>query len=403
MDIIKKSIGELIGYDKNARTHSDDQIQEIANSIENFGFNDPIEIGPDNVIISGHARMAAALKLGLDEVPVIVHSHMNKKNRKAYVLAANRIAMSSSWDYDLLKDELIDLNDEDFNLSLTGFTDDEINDILDLDEVAENLADEDDCPGVPEEPITKLGDVWLLGKHRLMCGSSVMIDNVDKLMNGEKADMFFCDPPYGINEKTDRDLASRTRSAKAGKFNKIIGDESIDTAVDAYYLCNGLSDIICYWGGNYYANKLPSSPCWIVWDKRVDDSQRDMNSDCELAYVKHPNKKSVRIFRHLWKGMIKASEHGQSRVHPTQKPVALAEWCIKELNPKGESVVDLFGGSGSTLIACEKLKRKCYTMELEPKYVSVIIQRWMIFTGKMAYLINGDGSQSSWNDVYAER
>jgi DNA modification methylase len=210
-------------------------------------------------------------------------------------------------------------------------------------------------------------------------------------MAGEKVDMVFTDPPYGIDEETDRVEHVKTFKkqgiAKKGSYSKIVGDTSIDTAVEVFSLIDGLNvPIVVYWGGNYYAHELPNSPCWVVWDKRVEDGQRDLNSDCELAWVKHPHKASVRIFRHLWKVMIKGSEHGQGRVHPTQKPIALAEWAFAELDPKGKSVLDLFLGSGSTLIACEKTNRKCYGMEIDPHYCDVIIKRWEDFTGNKAVL-----------------
>jgi len=231
-----------------------------------------------------------------------------------------------------------------------------------------------------------MGNLILKSRHRVMCGDSTMIDDVEKLMNGEKADMVFTDPPYGINEETDRAFASPTRKAKGNTFDKIIGDNSTNTAIDCYNLCEGLKiPIMVFWGANYYCHSLPESANWLVWDKREDDKERDMNSDCELAWVKS-KANSVRIFRHKWKGMIKASEHGQGRVHPTQKPIALAEWCFNEYRKDAKSVLDLFGGSGSTLIACEKTGRKCFMLELSEQYVDVIMARWEKFTGKKAIL-----------------
>jgi len=220
-------------------------------------------------------------------------------------------------------------------------------------------------------------------KHRLMCGDSIDKSDVDRLMDGQKADMVFTDPPYGIDEVTDR--VERTKTflkkgvAKSGSYKKISGDESIDVAMKAIALARELkADCNIFWGGNYY--DLAPSACWIVWDKRVDENQKDLNSDCELAYVDHKHKASVRIFRHLWKGMIKASEHGKARVHPTQKPIALADWCFDNYgDPK--TVLDLFLGSGSTLIACEKTNRQCYGMEIDPHYCSVILKRYQDFCG----------------------
>ncbi|CAB4128433.1 DNA methylase N-4/N-6 [uncultured Caudovirales phage] len=376
---------DLNPFPKNSRTHSDAQIAQIAQSITEYGFTNPVLIDEDNTIVAGHGRVLAATKLGITELPCIILQGLSEAQRRAYVIADNKLALNAGWDIDILLSEIQLLKDDSFDIEMTGFSLDEL-DTLTPQVIAVGLIDDDAVPDAPSEPITKPGDVWLLGNHRLMCGDSTSIDEVDKLMNGIKSDMVFTDPPYGINEETDRDFASRTRLAKGNKFSKIIGDDSIDTALAAYSICETLSDIICYWGGNYYAHKIPASACWLIWDKRIEEKQRDMNSDCEIAYVKHPTKKSVRIFRHLWKGMIKGSEHGEGRVHPTQKPIQLAEWCFNELNPKGKTVLDLFGGSGSTLIACEKTGRHCYMMELDPKYCDVIVKRWEQFTSKKAVL-----------------
>ena len=386
MDIIKKPVVDLVGYDKNARTHSDQQIEEIAQSIKNFGFNDPIEIGEDNVIISGHARLAAAIKLNMEEVPVIIHTHMTEKNRKAYVLAANRIAMSSSWDAQLLQEEMLDLHNSEFDLSLTGFTDEEINDILDLDEVAENLADEDDCPGVPEDPVTKIGDVWLLGEHhRLMCGNSVMIDDVDKLMNGQKADLVFTDPPYGY----------KYESGYQNKHTMLLNDDKIlDFAPVAFafmkedsaiYTCSSFQTI-SQWID--HISKIFTYKNLIVWKKNnwsMDDLKGSFAGQHELIIFAHKGRVELIGKRDpdVWEFSRTPPD-----LHPTQKPIDLVEYAISKV--KSDIVLDLFGGSGSTLIACEKLKRKCFTMELSEKYCDVIVARYEQFTGKKARLEGDD-------------
>jgi DNA modification methylase len=249
----------------------------------------------------------------------------------------------------------------------------------------EPQAGEDEVPEVID-PITKKGDIWLLGNHRVMCGDSTMIDDVERLMKGAKIDLVYTDPPYGINEKCDRVLAGRNGLAKSNSFDQIKNDDSTECAVDAYNLCEGLGiSRQVWWGANYYAHSIPQSNNWIVWDKRVEENQKDVNSDCELAFVKS-KWSSIRIFRHLWKGMIKASEHGQARAHPTQKPIALAEWVFDYYKEGIKNVMDLFLGSGSTLIACEKTNRKCYGMELDEKYCDVIVNRWQNYTGKEATL-----------------
>ena len=393
MKIIFKKISDLRGYENNARLHSEHQIQEICNSIKNFGFNDPIELAKDNMILSGHGRLAAAMKLKMDEVPTITHDHLTETQKKAYILAANRIALSSSWDNDILKHEFLDLKDDDFDLSLTGFTIEELIDILGKDDEPEMFGDEDSCPEVQENPISKVGDIWILGNHRLMCGDSTSIDAVDRLMNGVNADMVYTDPPYGVSVVKNEKVGADFGIAKKGIYNNIIGDETINTAIDCYNLCLSLEiPVLCFWGGNYFASKLNDTSCWIIWDKREDTGIKNTFADCEIAWTNQS--KPSRIYRQLWNGMIRKGEH-EKRVHPTQKPIALAEWCFEELNPKGKTVLDLFGGSGSTLIACEKTGRHCYMMELSPEYIDVIIKRWMQFTRKEAIL---ESTGESFND-----
>lgn len=370
-------------HPKNRNVHPQDQIERLAKVLEYQGWRYPIKVSKlSGCITSGHGRLLAAKLLKWKEVPVNFQDYDSEAQEYADVQADNAIASWSELDLSAINGDIGDLG-PDFDIDLLGIK----NFKIDLCE-DEPGCDEDEVPETAE-PITKLGDLYQLGDHRLLCGDSTSIDAVEKLMDGQKADMVFTDPPYGINEETDRAYASRTRMAKGNTFSKIIGDDSIDTALGTYAVADSQSDTICYWGGNYYAHKLPPTPCWLVWDKRIEDKQRDMNSDCELAYVKHPSKKSVRIFRHLWKGMIKGSEHGQGRVHPTQKPIALAEWAFDELKKESTNVLDLFGGSGSTLIACEKTKRKCFMMELDPHYCDVIVSRWEKYSGKKAELLNG--------------
>ena len=218
-----------------------------------------------------------------------------------------------------------------------------------------------------------------------MCGDSTSIDAVETLMDGQKADMVFTDPPYGINEKGDRRNRNGKNSLRQGVQYAEFTDDSTQYAIDAYNLCEGLGiPRQVWWGANYYCHSLPQSNNWFIWDKRVKEIQHDLNSDCEMAWVKSEYS-SVRIFRHLWKGLMKDSERGQARVHPTQKPVALAVWAFDYFKNVG-SVLDLFGGSGSTMIACESTNRACYMMELGEQYCDVIVKRWQDFTGKTATL-----------------
>jgi len=379
MQVEQIGVGDLIPYINNSRTHSDEQVMQVASSIKEFGFTNPILIDGDGGIIAGHGRLMAAKKLGLDEVPCIRLGHLTEAQRKAYVIADNQLALNSGWDLDVLKVEMERLEELDFNIDLLGFDDDFLSSLL-VEEPSEGLTDEDAVPEAPETPVSVIGDVWVLGNHRLMCGDSTSVDAVDKLINGAVIDLVHTDPPYGIEEKGDR---SKRGGLAKGSNLKDFDDSSTDAAKESFALCAAMGiQRQVWWGGNYYAHALPETANWLVWDKRVEENQKDFNSDCELAWVKS-KWSSVRIFRHLWKGMIKASEHGSKRVHPTQKPVALVEWVF-EYYKDISTVLDLFGGSGSTLIGAEKQNKNCYMMEFEPHYCDVIIKRWQEFTGKQA-------------------
>lgn len=387
MQIELIDIEKLIPYAMNARTHSDAQVAQIAGSIKEFGFTNPCLIDEENGLIAGHGRVMAARKLKINEIPCIRLAHLSEVQKKAYILADNRIALNSGWDIELLKVELEKLKIEDVDLKMLGFDDVELDAII-TPEIIEGQTDEDAVPDVPVEPKTKLGDIYVLGNHRLMCGDSTSIDDVEKLVNGTTVDLCYTDPPYGINEKGDR-TARKTGLAKNHNF-KDFKDDTIDYAVEAYQIVEGVLQVKrqVWWGANYYCHALPQSNNWFVWDKRVEDKMTDTQSDCELAWVKS-KWSSVRIFRHLWKGFNKDSERNQQRVHPTQKPVALAEWSFDYFKDIS-TVLDLFGGSGSTLIACEKTNRHCLIMEFEPHYCDVIVKRWEDFTGEKAQLITVD-------------
>jgi DNA modification methylase len=384
MKIENADINTIKPYENNPRKLKDSAIEKVAMSLKEYGFRQPIVVDKDRIIVVGHTRYRASKKLGLKEVPITIADNLTPEQINAYRIADNRTAEESEWDSELLKMEIKELEAKDFKLDLLGFNEDQLNDML--FEEKQGLTDEDEVPEAPEEPITKLGDIWKLGNHRLMCGDSTKEDDVKKLINNNKIDLIYTDPPYGINEKGDR---SNRGGLTEGNNLKDFKDDTIQYAVDSYVLCE---DIIkaprqVWWGGNYYCHYLPLSNNWFVWDKRVEEKQKDTQSDCELAWVKS-KWSSVRIFRHLWKGMMKGSEHGQKRIHPTQKPVALAEWSFDYFR-EFDSVLDLFGGSGSTLIASEKKNKICYMMEFEPHYVDVIIKRWENFTGKKAELENG--------------
>ena len=392
----KVSIEKLIPYARNARTHDEAQVSQIAASIKEFGFNNPILISDDYSIIAGHGRLAAARKLRLAEVPVIKLSHLSDTQRKAYVLADNRLALNAGWDNDLLKLELIELKAEDIDLEMLGFSAEELDGLLNALEPTEGLTDEDAVPEPPPEPITKPGDIWILGKHRLMCGDSTSVDAVDKLMKGQKADMVFTDPPYGMFLDTNYDsMFSNDKNHKktGNRFDAVKGDhedfnpEFINTIFATFDYCKE----IFLWGADYYVDLIPNrnNGSWVVWDKRCDEKMdKVVGNTFELCWSKAKHKRMVA--RILWSG-----HHGmhkddtKTRVHPTQKPVELVCWFFDYYSMADKKiVVDLFGGSGSTLIACEKTGRSCRMMELDPKYCDVIVKRWEEFTGKKAKLVS---------------
>ena len=374
---VTRSVDDLIPYVNNSRTHSDEQVTQVASSIKEFGFTNPILIDEDNGVIAGHGRLLASKKLKLDEVPCIVLSGLSEAQRKAYVIADNQLALNSGWDLDKLQLEVEQLTELDFDVNLLGFDDDFLDGLLE-EELAEGLTDEDSVPEPPETPKTKLGDVWLLGNHRLMCGDSTSIDDVDKLMNGTYPDLIHTDPPYGMN------AVSKSAVLTKNYGTDILGDDDPEVAKDSFRLVYGLYPKAkqIWWGANYYCSVLPDSECWLVWDKNNGQSDQ---TDCELAWAN---------FRSVVRQFTQASEK-TNRVHPTQKPVSLVEWILKRFKLTSNSIADFFGGSGSTLIAAEKHNANGFIMEYDPKFADVIIKRWQEFTGKDAVLESTGETYSS--------
>ena len=388
-------------YTSNSRTHSDDQVQQVVNSINEFGFTNPILIDENNVIIAGHCRVEAAKRLHLTQLPCIILAHLSETQKRAYVIADNKLALNAGWDMDVLRAEFELLREADFNIELTGFTLDELIEILPDDEV-EVFCDEDDCPNVPDEPIAKLGDVWLLGEHRLMCGDSTSIDAVEKLMAGAKADMVFTDPPYGVNFKQGH-FCGQTKAVKARNFTPIANDnkqvEELKNFLKEIFLNLTLVSDVCSiyaWSpplaeGFSILNALIETD-WhmqsqIIWNKSsMVIGRSDYHWKHEVCWYGYRGK------HHKWYGgrnkvsVWDVKKQMVSDLHPTMKPVELAETACQNSTNSGDNVLDVFGGSGSTLIACEKLKRKCFMMELDPRYVDVIIARYEQYTGKKAIL-----------------
>jgi len=371
------SVEELIPYARNSRTHSEAQVAKIAASIKEFGFLNPIITDGKNGIVAGHGRVMAAQKLGLKELPVIEASHLTEAQKRAYVIADNRLALDAGWDNDMLKVELQELNDLDFDLSLTGFDEKELDGFLEPEPI-EGLTDEDAVPKVPEVPVTVEGDVWLLGRHRLMCGDSTSIDAVEKLMDGARVDLVFTDPPYNVafNGRSGKhDVIKNDNLSDADFADFIDGTIATIKAVNpkAYY-------IWCNW--DFYGilqGRLEYKSC-IVWAKNVFGMGVGYRHQHEFCLFNGKIDEVIKNESDLW-SIKKDSKY----MHPTQKPVELSVRAfgnhVKLLN-----VLDLFGGSGSTLIGAEQTGRSSYIMELDPKYCDVIIKRWQNFTGEQATL-----------------
>lgn len=348
----QRNLADIRPYAKNAKKHPKKQVEQVAASIKEFGFNQPIVVDKNGVIIVGHGRYEAAKALNLPTVPVL-EVDLTEEQANAYRLADNKLN-ESEWDMQLVVEELKTLSVP--MLELTGFDKDLI---LEPDE-------QDDV--IPENAptVAQLGDIFQLGEHRVMCGDSTKVEDVEKLMNGVKADMVFTDPPYGMS------AVSKSGVLKENYKFDILGDDSIEVAINAFAICQSMKvPTVIFWGANYYANKLPNSSCWLVWDKNNGQSDQ---MDCELAWTNLGG---------VTRKYLQASEKA-NRLHPTQKPVELIEWAIKRLNLNPNIILDLFGGSGSTLIAAEKTGRICYGMELDPKYVDVIVKRWEDYSNKKA-------------------
>lgn len=382
MKIITVSVDKLIPYAKNSRTHDDAQVAQIAASIKEFGWTNPILVDGDKGIIAGHGRLMAARKPGMTEVPVIELKDLTDTQKKAYIIADNRLALNAGWDDQMLTIELNELLEDKFSLELLGFNADELNALLNPIEVTEGLTDEDEVPEPPLEPITKLGDVWILGNHRLMCGDSTSIDAVDKLMDGHKADMVFTDPPYGVDYKgINNDSRSGLDDLLRGAFGNYLAVSKSGASIYCFH-SDRCADVF-----HQVFREFFHFSSMIIWAKNsLTLSQTDYQSQHEpCLYGWMDNGK------HFWYSDRKQTsiwKFDKERVvgHTTPKPVALVEKAITNSSKGGDLVIDLFGGSGSTLIACEKIGRYSRLMELDPKYCDVIVKRWENFTGKKAIL-----------------
>ncbi|MDE0724351.1 MAG: site-specific DNA-methyltransferase [Alphaproteobacteria bacterium] len=387
---------KLTPYIGNARTHTPEQIGQIAGSIAEFGFVNPILIGEDDVIIAGHGRLLAAQKLGLESVPVIRLDHLSKAQRQALVLADNKIAENAGWDEDLLRLELQALEEANFDLDVIGFSETELDDLFAGLDDEDNTEGENEVPEIPTEPISKLGDVWICGNHRVLCGSATELTDVEKVMDGGLADMTFTDPPYNVNyansakdkmRGTNRPIKNDNLGEEFQAFLHDACSNMLKVSKGALYICMSSSELHTLHSAFTQAGGRWST--FVIWAKNHFTMGR---ADYQRQYEpmlygwKDGND-------HFWCG---ARNQGDvwfinrpvaNKLHPTMKPVELVERAILNSSKTKDVVLDSFGGSGTTMIACEKTNRHARLIELDPKYVDVIVQRWQEFTGEEAILL----------------
>ena len=402
--IKKVKVNDLIPYANNSRLHSDEQVLQIASSIKEFGFLNPIIVDGDNGIIAGHGRVIAAKKLGIDELPCIDASHLTPAQKKAYVIADNKIALNSEWDIDALRIEFEALREMDFDIELTGFSLDEIGE-LEIEEIAPEYEEDADGDVIepPPEPKTKEGDVWILGKHRLMCGDSTSIDALEKLCNDHLVDMWLTDPPYNVayEGKTKDALTIKNDSMGDDDFRQFLRDcyvaaDAVMKPGAAFYIWHADLEGYNFRGAAKDAN-WKVRQC-LIWKKSTLVMGRQdyhwKHEPCLYGWKEGAG--------HLWASdrkqttILEFDKPSRNGEHPTMKPVDLFSYCLLNNTKGGDIVLDSFGGSGTTMIACEKNGRVGYLMELDPKYCDVIINRWQTLTGKEAVL---ESTGDKFNDL----
>jgi DNA modification methylase len=393
-------IEKLRPYERNPRTHSDAQVDQIAASMVEFGWTNPVLVDEEGGILAGHGRLLAARKLGLAEVPVIRFEHLSEAQKRAYLIADNQLALQAGWDDALLAEELAWLRDESFDLDLVGFDASELERLLAIAEGG-TAADEaeDEVPDPPADPVSRPGDLWVLGNHRLLCGDATVLADVERVLGGQLADMTFCDPPYNV------DYANTPKDKLRGKHRPILNDNLgggfeaflydacvniVSVTKGAVYVCMSSSELHTLQRAFTAAGGKWST--FVIWAKNTFTLGR---ADYQRQYepILYGWKDG---HDHYWCG---ARDQGdvwffdkpvRNDLHPTMKPVALVERAIRNSSKSRDIVLDPFGGSGSTLIACEKTARYARLIELDPKYVDTIILRWQEFSGGAATL-EGDG------------
>lgn len=388
MEIQQIKINQLIEYKNNAKKHDEAQIKNVMQSIKEFGMVQPLVIDQNNTIIIGHCRFRALKRLKWEEVPCVRIENLSENEINKLRLLDNKLN-ESEWDFDLLSDQIGAINWNDFDIDWG------LDDFLKEDEKPEII--EDEAPDVEDTSISQVGDIYILGKHRLICGDSTDVTVIDRLIDGAKVDMVFTDSPYGVNIVNDKGKVGADNLAKNGVYTPVIGDDTTETAQQAYDIYSQLCDKMILWGGNYFLDFLPASDGWLIWDKRGDSGIRNNFADGEMAWCSFHT--PVRIYHQLWNGMIREGEH-EKRVHPTQKPIRMLSEILKDFTKESDIILDVFGGSGSTLIACEQLNRRCFMCELSPNYIDVIVKRYIDFTNNKndVYLIR-DGQKIKYKDL----
>jgi site-specific DNA-methyltransferase (adenine-specific) len=407
-------LDRLRPYERNARTHSPEQVAQIVASIQEFGFTNPLLVDGADGILAGHGRLAAAKDMGLAVVPVIVLDHLSATQRKAYILADNQLALNAGWDMDALRLELGDLQLEDFDLSLIGFSDEQLADLMpEVEQLPPEDADADAVPEPPADPVTQPGDVWLLGKHRVMCGDSTAITDVERLMDGTRVDLLLTDPPYNVAlgmDETPEEAKKRNRRTDGLTIqnDKMQDDDFRQFLRDVYSAADSVMNegaVFYVWHADsegYNFRGAAKDVGWkvrqcLVWNKsslvmgRQDYQWK--HEPCLYGWKEGA--------AHYWGSdrcqttVLDFSKPSRNGEHPTMKPLELFQYQVENSTKKGAQVLDLFGGSGTTLVACEKTGRHACLMELDPRYCDVIVKRWEQFTGKQAQRIAATANEQT--------
>ena len=400
-------LDRLIPFARNPRTHSDAQVAQIAASIAAFGFNNPILVDTKDGIIAGHGRLLAARKLQLQEVPVIVLDHLTDAQKRAYIIADNQLALNAGWDEELLRVELAALQDEDFNLGLIGFEDEDLARLLAAQDAAEGLTDEDAVPELQERPISLAGDLWILGHHRLLVGDATDIDAVTKLTAGSPVDLVFTDPPYNVDY---RGYTEDRLSIEGDRMSDAAFKEFLEGAFRSYrrIVKPGASMYVCHSSSwqREFQNALESAGfevrCQIIWGKNTFawGFGRYKFQHEPIFYAHVADQKDAWYGDKTQSTLWQEKKPAANRIHPTAKPVELVERALLNSSKSGDVVADLFGGSGSTLIGCERRARHARLMEIDPKYADCIVRRYQEYTGKQAAL---DGGGQTFEEVVLKR